>query len=44
MKPSVPMVAMKANARVTPPNWESTPQSAVTRRRMRPSGDPVATV
>ena len=39
--PAVPMVAMKAKARVTPPNWASTPQAAVTKRRKAPFGLPV---
>jgi hypothetical protein len=41
-KPDRPMVAMKANARVTPPNWASTPDRAVTTRRSSPPGRAVA--
>src|SRR5919112_5637579 len=36
--PDRPMVAMNANASVTPPNWASTPDAAVTARRSSPPG------
>ena len=42
-KPVKPNVARKAKASVTPPNWASTPQAAVTTRRSTPSGSPVET-
>ena len=42
-KPCIPTVATKANASVTPPNWASTPHSAVMIRRSVPPGRPVAT-
>src|ERR1700729_2898987 len=41
--PIGPIAARKANASVTPPNWASTPEAATERRRIRPSGLPVAT-
>ncbi len=37
-KPLSPIVAMNANASVTPPNWASTPHAEVTTRRIRPVG------
>ena len=37
-KPLSPIVAMNANASVTPPNWASTPQAEVTSRRTTLSG------
>src|SRR4051794_24691747 len=36
--PDRPMVARNAKARVTPPNWASTPEAAVTTRRSTPPG------
>ncbi len=36
--PVKPNVARNANASVTPPNWASTPQAAVTTRRRTPPG------
>src|SRR5262245_39718292 len=41
--PDSPMVAMKANASVTPPSWASTPEAAVTARRSGPSRGPLKT-
>ena len=40
--PAGPIVARKANASVTPPNWASTPHADVIVRRRTPFGLPVA--
>ena len=36
--PLMPMVAMNANASITPPNWASTDEMAEIMRRSRPFG------
>ena len=43
MLPVVPMVAVKAKASITPPNWASTEQAATTVRRRMPVGFAVDT-
>src|ERR1700674_30320 len=42
-KPTVLMVAMKAKASATPPNWARTPDADMMDRRNRPLGLPVTT-
>ena len=42
-RPLNPKVARNANASMTPPNWASTPEAAITSWRRRPFGSPRTT-